>query len=65
VRSKSDISQLNLYHTEPTTKKWKKEKLTSKNGYIGKQCARIRGVTAEEEDEEGYGGKDLQKTKRF
>jgi len=27
VRSKSDISQLNLYRTEPTTKKWKKEKL--------------------------------------
>jgi len=36
VRSKSDISQLNLYRTEPTTKKWEK-KLKSKNGYIGKQ----------------------------
>jgi len=38
VRSKSDISQLNLYRTEPTTQKVeKKEKLKSKNEYIGKQ----------------------------
>jgi len=50
---------------EPTTKKWKREKV--KNGYaqrIDKQSAEseIRGVSPEEE-QDGYGGKDLQKRK--
>ena len=37
VRSKADVSQLNLPHFEPTTKKWRTEKLKSKkNGYTQK-----------------------------
>jgi len=32
VRSKAEISQLIICHTEPTTKKWKTEKLESKKG---------------------------------
>ena len=30
MRSKAEISQLSLYRTEPTTEKWKTEKLKSK-----------------------------------
>ena len=35
VRSKADMSPtwVRLYHTEPTTKKWKTEQLKSKNVY--------------------------------
>ena len=36
VRSKADVSQLNLYRTETTTKKCKREKLKSDNGYAHK-----------------------------
>jgi len=40
VRSKADISDLNqlTYRTEPTTKKWKREKLKSK------KTDKLRGI---------------------
>ena len=34
VRSKADANQLTLYRMEPTTKKWKTEKLKSKKNII-------------------------------
>jgi len=56
VRSKADISQLNIYRTEPNYE-WKREKLKSKKRIrsIGKQS--VESVSPEEE-KEGYGGKN-------
>jgi len=55
-----------IYHTEPTTKKWKNRKTKKvKNGYAQKRrktVRRIRGISPEEE-KVGYDGKDLQKRK--
>jgi len=57
------LTRVNLiYHTEPTTKKWKTEKLKSKkNGYAQKSGESVKLST--EEEKEGYGGKDLRKRK--
>jgi len=60
VRSKADMSQLNLPHGNRQVKCGKREKtdmLSSIRRVLG-----IRGVSSEEE-KEGYGGKDLQKRK--
>jgi len=62
VRSKADTSQLNLPQ-EPTTKKWKTEKLKSKKQTcteVSVNSPGMRGVSPEKE-KEGCGGKDLQK----
>ena len=54
-----------IYRTEPTTKKWKTEKLKSwpKNGYTQKYQSTVRGihVVRSEGEKEGYSGEDLQK----
>ena len=55
------MSQLSLYRTEPTTEKWKTEKLKSKkNGYGQKYQYTVRGIrgVSHEEGKEGYGGKN-------
>jgi len=63
VRSKADMSQLNLSHGTNNYKlKNRKRKKTDMLTRIGKQSGRIRGVSHEEE-KEGYGGKDWQKRK--
>jgi len=63
VRSKADMSQLNLSHGTNNYKvKNRKRKKTDMLTRIGKQSGRIRGVSLEEE-KEGYGGKDWQKRK--
>ena len=53
-----------MYHTEPTTKKWKTEKLKSKkkisSEVLSVDSPGIRGVSAEQE-KKGCSGKDLQK----
>jgi len=67
VQSKADMSRL-IYSAEPTTKKWRTEKLKRKKTDIysiskyQKIVRGIRGVSPEEE-KEGYGWKDLQKRK--
>jgi len=65
VRSKADMSQLNLPHgSNQTKKKWKREKLKSKNGYAQKYRQRVWGIRrVSPEEEKGYGGKNLQKRK--
>ena len=49
-----------IYHTEPTTKKWKTEKLKSKKTdmlrSIGKQFGESVESCSPEEEKEGYGG---------
>ena len=49
-----------IYHTEPTTKKWKTEKLKSKKTdmlrSIGKQFGESVESRSPEEEKEGYGG---------
>ena len=63
VRSKAEMSQLNLSHGTNNYKvKNRKRKKTDMLTRIGKQSRRIRGVSPEEE-KEGYGGKDWQKRK--
>jgi len=53
-----------IYRTEPTTKKWKTEKVNSKNGYAQKYRQTVHGIGGvSPEEKEGYGGKDLQKRK--
>jgi len=53
VRSKADMSQLNLYRTETTTKNCKTEKLKSKNRYARRNSKRLGNhvVSSEEEKE--------------
>jgi len=60
VRSKPDVSQLNL-----KPKKWKKEKTISKNWYAQKYWLTVWGIHGVHpwKEKEGYGGKDLQKRK--
>jgi len=56
------VSQLNLPH-EPTTKKWgKTEKLKSKKRMCSEVSVNSPGIcgASPEEEQEGYGGKDLQ-----
>ena len=54
-----------MYRKEPETKKWKKVKLKSKNGYAQKYQQTVWGIhgVGPEEEKEGYGGKNLQKKK--
>jgi len=57
-----------MYHTEPTTKKWKTEKLKSKkkisSEVLSVDSPGIRGVSPEQE-KKGCSGKDLQKREVF
>jgi len=58
------LTSVNLiYRTQPTTKKYKREKLKSKNGHA--QTYRYPGIreVSPEKEKESYGGKDLQKRK--
>jgi len=53
-----------ICRTEPTTEKWKTEKLkTDVLRSIGKQSAGNPWRVSPEEEKEGYGGNDLQKRK--
>jgi len=58
------MSQLSLSHGTKV-KKWKEEKLKSKNGYVQKYRYTDRGIrgVVPEKEKEGYGGKDSQKRK--
>ena len=66
VTTVSRVKTLNLPHGTKTKKVGKKEKLKSKKESSGvdyqKTVQGIHGVTPGEE-KEGYGGKDLQKTR--
>jgi len=47
-----------IYSTEPTTKKWRTGRLTSKNGYAQKYQYTVWGIhgVSPEEEKVGYGG---------
>ena len=53
-----------IYHTEPTTKKWKTEKnKKQKNRYAQVYRYTVHGICriSSEEEKEGYSGNNLQK----
>jgi len=69
VRPKANMSQLNLYRTQPTTKKCKNRKTTSRKQICSEITVNSAGNLCSEnlrrrnEGMKGYSGKDLRKRK--
>jgi len=58
MRSKADITQLNLYRTEPTTKSGKRRTKKIKKRMCSEVSVTVRGIrgVGPEEEKEGYSG---------